>query len=116
MAAKVKSILIYQAAAWPLLTVAQNNKCATSISNLRRVTANFHDRGECSPHRTKDDVTALLNATPPNVLIAAQRLSYLPRLLAHGPDALLALPEVAADSQDSWWTLMVGDLQLLRRS
>lgn len=111
----VLSRLFFGCEIWPVLTVAQHQKCQQFLFKIARVILKQENFAE-TDHTTDDSIGAVLPVPSITTILRVARLRYAARLYRHAPDILLALlHQMEALENESWIQRIQQDMEWLQQ-
>ena len=103
--ALVLSTIVFNLAAWHVLSAIETRHFVSGFLRLFRRIAQMHF-GSSAFHWTAECTYARLQLPPPDVLLRTARLRYLQQLARNGPDQLWGILQL----DGAWWRLVETDL------
>eukprot|EP00434_Breviolum_minutum_P005930 symbB.v1.2.005229.t1/scaffold293.1/size237565/10 len=111
----VLSRLFFGCEIWPVLTVAQHQKCQQFLFKIARVILKEENFAE-TEHTTDDSIGAVLPVPSITTILRVARLRYAARLYRHAPDVLLTLlHQMEALENESWIQRLQQDMEWLQQ-
>ena len=109
--ALVLSTIVFNTAAWHVLSTIETRHFTCGILKLYRRLAQLHF-GSIAFHWTTETTCARLQLPSPAMLLISARLRYLQQLVQNGPDQLWGILQL----DGTWWQLIESDLEWFRET
>ena len=105
--------LFYNCHIWNTLGEGERNILETEYMKGYQLATGLNMKNHSDQHVSNLQVLSKANRPPAEIFTRITRLTYLPRLILHGPTILLRLLDATATTDKSWTNMIIRDLEWL---